>query len=316
MTDVRATALPNRGHLAVAGPDARELLQGLLTNDLRRLAPDRALHAALLTAQGKYLVDMVLHDDGQGGIVLDVQADRLALLLQRLTLYRMRAAVTLEAQPDASVTVAVVGPGAANACGLPDSAGAALIDHGLLLAVDPRRAELGGRVLGPAEQVAAWLERAGIAPGPFATWDRTRIAWGVPDGTRDLVPEKTTLLEAGFDALDGVAFDKGCYVGQELTARTHYRGLLKRRLVPVQVLGPCPPAGTPVTADGRDAGELRSASGDVALALLRLDQLAGELRCGLATLRLRPPAWLDLAVATDTTAATPTITGPPAAPPR
>jgi hypothetical protein len=124
-----------------------------------------------------------------------------------------------------------------------------------------------------------------------------RLANGIPDGSRDLSIEKAILLEAGFDELNGVDWQKGCYIGQELTARTKYRGLIKRRLMPVRVDGPLPPAGTLVMLDGQEAGEMRSGQGGIALALLRLEAVAAAAEAGRALqageARLTPlkPAW-------------------------
>ena len=103
------------------------------------------------------------------------------------------------------------------------------------------------------------LVAAGVAEGDFAAYDRHRLALGVPDGSRDLVPEKSILLELGFDELNGVDWQKGCYVGQELTARTKYRGLIKKRLFPVRIDGPTPQPGAIIMLDGKEAGEMRSA---------------------------------------------------------
>jgi hypothetical protein len=127
-----------------------------------------------------------------------------------------------------------------------------------------------------------------------AAWDAHRLALGLPDGSRDLEPEKTVLLEAGFDELAGVSWSKGCYMGQELTARTKYRGLVKRRLVPVAISGAAPDPGTPVTRNGTEVGTLRSMRNASGLAVLRLDALSGPLACGEATLTPRVPAWMML----------------------
>ncbi len=132
-----------------------------------------------------------------------------------------------------------------------------------------------------------------------ADWDRYRLALGLPDGSRDLEPERTVLLEAGFDELGGVSWTKGCFMGQELTARTRYRGLVKRRLVPVRAEGALPAPGTPVTQNGAEVGTMRSGRDDAGLALLRLQAIgaAGELRCGEALLRPVVPAWMRLPAA-------------------
>ena len=126
-----------------------------------------------------------------------------------------------------------------------------------------------------------------------ADWDRHRLVLGLPEGSRDLETEKTVLLEAGFDELHGVSWTKGCYMGQELTARTRYRGLVKRRLVPVTIEGPVPEPGTPVLRDGREVGTMRSGIGQTGLAVLRLEAMQGALTSGEATLTPRIPTWMQ-----------------------
>ena len=137
--------------------------------------------------------------------------------------------------------------------------------------VDPRLAALGVRCILPRADIRCALEGTGLAEAGFPAYDRLRLELGVPDGSRDLVPEKSILLESGFDELNGVDWQKGCYIGQELTARTKYRGLIKKRLMPVEIDGPAPAPGTIVTADGREVGEMRSSRDGLGLALLRLE---------------------------------------------
>jgi folate-binding protein YgfZ len=126
----------------------------------------------------------------------------------------------------------------------------------------------------------AALRADGLAAADFAAYDRLRLEAGVPDGSRDLAIEKAILLEAGFDELNGVDWQKGCYIGQELTARTKYRGLIKKRLMPVRIEGAVPPPGTPVMLEGQEAGEMRSTSDGIGLALLRLDAVASAAEAG------------------------------------
>ena len=127
---------------------------------------------------------------------------------------------------------------------------------------------------------------------------RSRL--GIPDSSRDLLIEKTFPLEAGLDTLHAIDYGKGCYVGQELTARTHYRGTIRKRFVPVRIEGPAPAAGTPVMAGEIEAGEMRTAVDGIGIALLRLDHLRASeqggpaLTAGGATLRAALPAWLEL----------------------
>src|SRR5207302_9245365 len=134
--------------------------------------------------------------------------------------------------------------------------------------VDPRLASLGARAILDRERLARLGSE--LAQADFAAYDRHRLGLGIPDGSRDLVPDKSILLEAGFDELNGVDWQKGCYVGQELTARTKYRGLIKRRLIPIATEGPVPAPGTVVTADGREVGEMPSCCDGVGLALHRI----------------------------------------------
>jgi len=285
------TILDDRGILAVSGPDRRSFLQGLVSNDVEKVAPSRAVYAALLTAQGKYLHDFIMVEVGEA-IWLDAEAARLGDLRRRLSLYRLRAKVELAERPDLAVA-AVFGEGALAALGLSSNPGEARPLEGGVVVADPRLADLGARLI---------IDRAGLAHlgldfgrADFAAYDRHRLALGVPDGSRDLVLDKSILLEAGFDELHGVDWQKGCYIGQELTARTKYRGLIKKRLFPVHINGPAPAPGTMVTANDRDAGEVRSSRDGQGLALLRLDAVdAGlPLVAGAATLVPLRPDWMQ-----------------------
>ena len=279
--------------LAVAGPDRVAFLQGLVSNDVEKAAPDRAVHAAFLTPQGKFLFDFVLFDGG-GRLLLDCEAARLADFARRLSIFRLRSRVEIADASAALRVHAAYGDGALAALGLPERAGAAAPRLGGLAAVDPRLPALGARLVLPEGADPAAL---GLAAGTAAEHDALRLALGVPDGSRDLEVGKTTLLESGFDELNGIDWGKGCYMGQELTARMKYRGLAKRRLMPVAVEGPLPPPGTPVAFDGRDAGQIRSGRGAAALAAIRLDRFesaaaAGRpMTAGEALVFPRKPDW-------------------------
>ena len=294
MAQGNVTVLDDRGILAVSGPDRRAFLQGLVSNDVEKVAPDRAAYAALLTAQGKYLHDFLMAAAGEA-IWLDAEAERLADLKRRLSMYRLRAKLSLDELPDLAVA-AVFGENACAALGLPEQAGAARsFGEGVAL-VDPRLAALGARAILPRGEIREALAGAGLAETDIAAYDRHRLALGVPDGSRDLVIEKSILLESGFDELNGVDWQKGCYIGQELTARTKYRGLIKKRLFPVTIDGSPPPSGALVTLDGKEAGEMRSSRGRFGLALLRLDAVAEHraLSAEGATLSPLRPEWMQL----------------------
>lgn len=300
MTGLQYVLAGDRAVIAVGGADREMFLQGLVSNDVRRAGPARAIWAALLTPQGKYLHDFFLVGQGDGDtgrLLADCEADRRADLLRRLKLYTLRARVDLaDCGPDLVVAL-LWGDGAARAIGLADDPGAAMaVGDGVLFA-DPRLAGAGCRAILPRDGAADRLAAAGFTAGDRAAWERHRLALGLPDGSRDLAVEKAILLENGFDELAGVDWDKGCYMGQELTARTKYRGLVRKRLMPVRVDGPTPAPGTPVLLDGRDAGEMRSAEGDCGLALLRLEQVEKAvsddrpLLAGDSRLRPQKPAW-------------------------
>jgi hypothetical protein len=263
--------LPDRGVLEVGGPDRVAFLQGLVSNDVTRIPPGGAVWAALLTPQGKWLADFFILDHGEA-LLLDAERAQVPMLVERLARHRLRARVTLR---DASAEWHVHA-----------AWGEAPAPTGLA-ARDPRLPEAGWRVLAPAP-----------LPGDATAedYDRHRLALGLPDGSRDLEAERTVLLEAGFDELNGVSWTKGCYMGQELTARTRYRGLIKRRLMPVAVAGALPPRGTPVLdAAGAEVGEMRSGREALGLALLRLEALdRAPLRAGEAVLAPRIPAWMRL----------------------
>jgi folate-binding protein YgfZ len=286
--------LDERAVLAVSGPDRRAFLQGLVSNDVEKLSGEHALYAALLTAQGKYLHDFFMVEVGKA-IWLEVEAARLSELKRRLSIYRLRAKVAIDEMPQLAAA-AVLGPGAAAALGLPPEPGAARRLSGGTAFVDPRLGQLGARAILPRAEARATLAGLGFAEADPAEYDRLRLALGIADGSRDLIVDKSILLEAGFEELNGVDWQKGCYVGQELTARTKYRGLVKRRLVPVAIDGPAPPPGAFVMLDGRDVGEMRSSRGNKGLALLRIEALrAGRpLACGETRLTPTVPAWMRL----------------------
>lgn len=297
MSELGFSTVVHRGAVRVGGEDRVAFLQGLISNDVARVSPTQAIHAALLTPQGRFLWDMFVIDAGDA-LLLDVERDRAAELVKKLGIYRLRSKVTLENPGDALEIVVAYGPRTAVALGLSETAGAARRIDDAIAYVDPRLPDLGVRLVSPDGHAAALLAARGFQAMPFESYEALRLSLGVPDGSRDLPVEKALLLENGFDELNGVDWKKGCYMGQELTARTKYRALIRKRLLPVAVEGPLPAAGTPVMLDGQEAGEMRSGLAGRALALLRLEAVdkaaAGEgaLRAGDALLKPAIPTWL------------------------
>ena len=272
----------DRAVLEVSGADARPFLQALVTNDMGRVGEGRAVYAALLTPQGKYLFDFFVAAHGEA-LWIDCEAACREALRKRLSIYRLRARVAIEDRPEE--VHAVIGAGAAEAL--------ARVAGGVRFP-DPRLDALGARaILGPGGGAA--LEAAGIVRADRAAYDALRIGLGAPDGRRDMAEARSLPLENGFEALNGVDFDKGCYVGQEVTARMKHRGLVRRRLVPVRFDGPAPAPGTPVQDGGAAVGEVRSAEGRTGLAMLRLEAVAAarELRAGAVAVAVEKPFWAD-----------------------
>ena len=270
--------LPDRAVIAVEGPDRVAFLQGLVSNDVSLAAAGRAVWAALLTAQGRWVADFfILHDPGSEGgamrLLLDCEAAQAPLLLQRLSRYRLRSKVELS--PTALQVHAAWD-------GEPEPAA------GTLTAPDPRLPEAGWRVLAAT---------AHTSEADASDWDRHRLLLGLPEGSRDCESEKTLLLEAGFDELGGISWTKGCYMGQELTARTRYRGLLKRRLVPVASDAALPPPGTVLRHAGVEVGAMRSSRDAYGIALLRLEHLHAAIEADGQALHARIPPWMRLPAA-------------------
>ena len=276
--------LDDRGVLSVKGPDAAGFLQALISNDIGKVGQQRAIYASLLTPQGKFLHDFFVAAAPDGdGVLLDCEGERRDDLLRRLAMYRLRARVELADISDAHDVVAAPGAHAPGDFGL-DAAPASARPHaGGVIFTDPRLAAMGVRAILPAGTGLAALGVEGFATATVDDYRRLRLRHGLPDGSRDIVVGKYFPLECGFDELHAIDYDKGCYVGQELTARIHHRGTVRKRLMPVVVDGPLPEPGTAVLRGGREVGEIRTGADDRAIALIprRASRERGPGRCRL-----------------------------------
>ena len=249
--------LPARALISLTGDDVIPFLQGLITADARRLEQGNAIYAALLTPQGKYLHDFFLIPQ-VGRIILDGEKYRLPDLKQRLALYKLRSKVTIELLPESEGVVVCWGGQ------LP-----VVSDQENIIA-DPRMPSLGFRMAGDVAKNLAYCETQGFERVDAQAYDRHRITQGVPDGSRDMTPDKSLMLEFNMDALNAVDFSKGCYVGQEVTARTKYRAQLRKILCIVENVPDT--RGALMLADS-EAGELLSQAGNTALAMVRTEAL-------------------------------------------
>jgi folate-binding protein YgfZ len=260
----RIARLDSRALVRVSGPDARSFLHGLLTQDVETLAPGELRFGALLSPPGRLLFDLFLWGEPDA-VVLDVAADRRDALLQRLAMYRLRAQVLIE--PDDCAVFAVWGGDQ------PDG-----------FVADPRTPDLGGRSLGGAPAIMASED----------DWQGHRLSVGVPDPSADALSDKTYVIEANFDLLNGIDFQKGCFIGQETTSRMKRRGNIKTRMLPITFNGPPPPFGAEVLNGDLRAGEVLSGRDGGAIALLRLDRLDGALTVEGRPVTVKRPAWMPL----------------------
>ena len=288
--------LNNRAVLAISGDDRISFLQGLVSNDVERVSPTQAIWAAFLTPPGKFLHEFMIVDHGER-ILLDCEAGRREDLLTRLKRFRLRSKVEITADDTLSISVAW-GNTASSMLSLPEQPGGATQTETGVIYRDPRLKIAGARCIAATETMKKVFGHAGFAKAAASAYDAHRIQHGLPDGSRDLEVDKALLLENGFEELGGVDFQKGCYIGQELTARTRYRALIKKRLIPVKMDGDAPTPGTLLSVDGKEAGEMKTSAGGYGLALVRLAQwrasAEGTLSSGGTILKPEPAPWMVL----------------------
>ncbi|MDE0993851.1 MAG: folate-binding protein [Rhodospirillales bacterium] len=295
MPPIAYTHLTNRGIISVTGSDSRDFLQGIISNDITLVSPNKTIYAALLTPQGKYLFDFFISQSGEK-LLIECEKDRVPDLMKRLRIYKLRANADLVDETETYSIFAIWGDDAAQATGLHNERGLAHEILGGTQFIDPRLNTAGVRSVLPIEVAEAQLQSLAAEPASASDYDLHRLKLGLPDASRDLVVDKAILIESGFDELNGVDWNKGCYMGQELTARTKYRGLVKKRLISVFIEGAAPEPGTPIMVGDKNAGEMRSSNAGHGIALLRLDQLnneAAEYICDQAILRPNKPTWAD-----------------------
>lgn len=244
---------PGRSIIRVKGRDTVSFLQGLVTSDMRKLEEKRSLYAALLTPQGKYLFDFLIYA-GHEEALIDINTAREADFVRRLSMYRLRAEVEITTMPELGVFAAASGEEDA----FPD----------------PRNSGL------------PWRKVARRDCGRELEEDEElRIRLCIP-GENELIPDKSYILENNFEEINGVDFNKGCYIGQEVTARMKHRGAVKRKLFALSASSPLPEAGARVTCGGAEAGELTSSLGNYGIARLSLPLAAETVECGGKLLRV------------------------------
>lgn len=240
-----------RKFIQVSGGDRFSFLQGLVSNDVNH-AKENLIYAAFLTPQGKYLADFFIFQR-DNALILDVSAELAGPFIQRLSMYKLRADVTL--QP----------------LDMPLTRGVDAMPNGAF--ADPRHSSMGWRLYGE-DMAEADID-----------WDHLRVEACIPESGIELIPNETYILEAGFERLNGVDFRKGCYVGQEVTARMKHKTQLRKGLVKAGITQPIP-VGTPITSDENPIGMLYTQSGKHAIAYLRFDKATGVLKAGDALISM------------------------------
>ncbi|KAM5217696.1 putative transferase CAF17, mitochondrial isoform 2-T2 [Hipposideros larvatus] len=302
--------LGERALVRVRGPESAPFLLGLLTNELpfpgpadgAAPPPASAGYAHFLNVQGRTLYDVILyrvpeHPDQAPAFLLECDSSVLGALQKHLTLHKIRRKVTVELCPELCVWALLP-----HSPGSPEEAGRAVLlqeqEGATILTRDPRTACMGWRLLAQDEGPALV---SGGRLGDLQDYHRHRYLQGVPEGVHDLPPGVALPLESNLAFMNGVSFTKGCYIGQELTARTHHMGVIRKRLFPVQLLGPLPvggiaPSTTVFTESGQAAGKYRAGQGDVGLALLHSEKIKGPLHIrtagsGRVTLTASVPDW-------------------------
>jgi len=254
----------HRGFIRLKGQDAKTFLQGLITNDVEQVSPEKTIYTALLTPQGRYLFDFFISQQDED-LLLDVDFNRLPDLVSLLKKYKLRSQVDIVAEESPQTVAYVFGEGALAALDLDPSLGFT----NRFGYVDPRLVALGARVT-LTEQM---LQDKGLIRADFDKFEELRLQLGVPLAGPDLIVEKSIPLECGFDELNAIGWEKGCYLGQELTARTKYRGLVRKRLLPVTIKGAAAEPMTPLLFNGQEMGSMRSSYQNQGMALIRLEVL-------------------------------------------
>lgn len=259
--------LGSRGILRIAGPDAREWLQGLVTNDVEHLGmqagPYEARFAALLSPQGKILFDFFVAPDADG-LLLDCAADHAQALAKRLAMYKLRSRIGIADLGGSLAVAAIWGEGEPPAYA-----------QGRIFA-DPRAPAMGFRMIAPPSELE------GLGNNGEAAYEAHRIACAIPRGGLDFPWGDAFPHEANMDRLNGIDFRKGCYVGQEVVSRVEHRGLARKRIVGVKLDGPAPAIGAAIHAGEIAVGAMGSSFGGAGLAMLRLDRAEEARAAGVA----------------------------------
>ena len=290
---------PDTGFISVGGKEACAFLQSIITANVETLPVGACCPGALLTAQGRILIDLMIYRPKQNQFILRSDSARCDDLFTRLRRYRLRRPIELSVEPSFQLCLLMQNHNSNSDINVDILDGIKII----MSCVDPRSHELGIHVIVHDSQMPTTNR-------DITAWHKVRIAAGIPEGSVDLIPERALMLEAGLDQLGAVDFEKGCYVGQEVTARMHYRGLIKRRLVPLVVAGEPPRIDSAIVWNEKIIGNSKSTApfdttsnpediSAICLALLKLTDVNsilkstnGDLKVDGSAASLAVPEWM------------------------
>ncbi len=280
----------NRALIYMSGPDRRTFLQGLITNDIHKVSSEKSIYSALLTPQGKFLHDFFIYED-KDSLVLDTEFHRQEELINLLTKYKLRSDVTITPSQGSNTVYCLYGQNVSADLGLEPQEGATLRNDQSIFFVDPRLKEMGVRLISDSFAVQNYT------PASFSDFEKQRLELGIPRQGIDMLIDKAIPLECGLDELHAIDWQKGCYMGQELTSRTKYRGLVRKRLLPVEFEGAELEPMTSLSYEGKEMGSMRSSHGGKGIALIRLEVFEGpqkDVILNAGALNIRPviPKWV------------------------
>jgi folate-binding protein YgfZ len=258
--------LPNRTIIEIQGSDREAFLQGIITQDIKLLDRQSIICSLMLSPQGKFQFDFFIIRAGDSWLI-DIDATRAHAFVQRLQLFKLRSDVNISVNTDWQIGV---------------SSAQAEVENCFF---DPRLNELGYR----------FYDKKIVSEMPSDAYENMRISLGIPDGAHDMVVDKSIPLEWGMDELSAIAWTKGCYMGQELTARSRYVGQIRKRAFPISFSVPdeCI-VGDKLVANGQGVGELRATNGSVGIALLKLEALQSEIAINGHSIKVSKPSWMQL----------------------
>lgn len=288
---ISACVLKHRSLIRVRGADKLAFLQGLVSNDMSKLNPEVALFTLLLSPQGRFQYDLIVHQSGDDWF-LEVDADRAEALIKRLMIFKLRSQVSFDLTQDQAI-LSLWGEDVASALELPAKAGASRGNSLWTAMVDPRLESLGARLIIAHSAVDKVQGCLGMTVHDLAAYRRHRYQLGVPEGAGEMEFDRAIPLEWGMDELNAIDWDKGCYMGQELTARTRYRGLVRKRVLPIHAPSSVDMT-VPVLKGDQEVGHWVAREGDIGLAMIRVAAIGAELTCDGQVVKLGQPSWMKL----------------------